>query len=172
MKFLKNLLPDIYAEDVYSVNYHKLYELGIRGIIFDIDNTLVAHGAESNPKVEKLFKELHDLNFSTLLLSNNSRERVESFNRNINTLSISSASKPDRGCFLKALELLGTTREQTLMIGDTLFTDIRGANRVGIRTVLVKYMGYYLSEPKGKRRYLEKMIVKLGRLYGKKKTIL
>lgn len=172
MRFIKSWLPDEYVEDVYSIDYEDLFRQGYRGLIFDIDNTLVAHGADSNTEIEKLFQKLHSLGFKTLLLSNNSRERVERFNRNINTLFINSAGKPGRECFLKSLQLLGTSKEDTIVIGDTLFTDIRGANRAGLKTVMVKYFGYYSPEPKGIKRYLEKLILSLLKFYGKKKTIL
>lgn len=172
MRLIRNWLPDYYEEDVYSINYGKLRDIGIKGIIFDIDNTLVAHGADADQKVENLFQKIHSLDFRTLLLSNNSRERVKRFNRNIKTLYINSAGKPGKEGFMKAIELMKTNPEQTIMIGDTLFTDIIGANRIGLRTLLVKYIGYYSSEPKGIKRFLEKQILKLGKLYGKKKTIL
>lgn len=61
---------------------------------------------------------------------------------------------------------------KTLMIGDTLFTDIRGANNAGLKSIMVKYIGYYSSEPKGIKRRIEKFILSLSKLYGKKKIIL
>lgn len=172
MNFIENWLPDQYVEDVYSIDYENLYQQGFRGLIFDIDNTLVAHGKDSDSKIEKLFQELHSLGFKTLLLSNNSRERVERFNRNINTLFINSACKPRKECFINALKLIGTCPGQTIMVGDTLFTDIRGANRVGLKSIMVKFIGYYSSEPKGIKRRVEKVILSLRKLYGKKKIIL
>lgn len=172
MNFIKNWFPDKYVEDVYSIDYEGLYDQGLRGLIFDIDNTLVAHGEDANSTIEKLFQELHLMGFKTLLLSNNSRERVERFNRNIKTLYINSACKPCKDCFIKALDLMGTKSNETLMVGDTLFTDIRGANRVGLKSIMVKYIGYYSSEPKGIKRHLEKLILSLHKLYGAKKIIL
>lgn len=172
MNFLEDWLPNDYVEDVFSIHYDSLYRKGFRGLIFDIDNTLVAHGEDSNPDIEKLFKDLHALGFKTLLLSNNSRERVERFNKNINTLYINSAHKPQKASFLKSIELMNTSKGNTIVIGDTLFTDIRGANRAGLKSVMVKYIGYYSKEPKGIKRHLEKFILSLRKFYGKKKTIL
>ena len=172
MNFIESWLPDKYVEDVFSIDYEGLYRRGFRGLIFDIDNTLVAHGADSDSNIEKLFQEIHSLGFKTLLLSNNSRERVERFNRNINTLFINSACKPCKDCFIHALKLMGTNPGETLMIGDTLFTDIRGANHAGLKSIMVKYIGYYSSEPKGIKRRIEKLILNLSKFYGKKKIIL
>lgn len=172
MNFIESWLPGKYVEDVFSIDYEDLYLKGFRGLIFDIDNTLVPHGLDSDSKIEKLFQQIHSLGFKTLLLSNNSRERVERFNRNINTLFINSACKPCKDCFINALNLMGTNRRETIMIGDTLFTDIRGANHAGLQSIMVKYIGYYSSEPKGIKRHIEKLILNLSKFYGKKKIIL
>ena len=74
MNFIDRWLPDKYVEDVFSIDYEDLYRQGFRGLIFDIDNTLVPHGADSDSKIDKLFQDIHSLGFKTLLLSNNSRE--------------------------------------------------------------------------------------------------
>ena len=82
------LFPGSYVEDVFSINYDNLYSKGYRGLIFDIDNTLVPHGADSTAQVDELFNKLHAMGFKTLLLSNNNKERIERFTQNIDTLYI------------------------------------------------------------------------------------
>ena len=64
----------------------------------------------------------------------------------------------------KAVEMLGLEKEQVLCIGDQVFTDILGANMAGIRSILVKFIGYYTEKHIGKRRRLEKVILRLYRL--------
>ena len=67
----KRYYPYARASSVFTIDYEKLYVKGFRGIIFDIDNTLVHHGDNSNPKVDSLFETLHEIGFTTVLLSNN-----------------------------------------------------------------------------------------------------
>ena len=76
---LKALFPYNYVEDVFVIDYQKLYDKGFRAIIFDIDQTLVQHGEEATPEVEDLFKTLQTIGFKTFILSNNSPERIEAF---------------------------------------------------------------------------------------------
>ena len=159
--FLKKYYPSEYAEDVFSIDYAELYRRGCRAILFDIDNTLVAHGADSTEEVDELFRHIHSIGLKTLLLSNNNKKRIERFNQNIHTTYLEEAGKPDPSCYLKAVEMLGVTREETIVVGDQLFTDIYGANRAGIASILVKYIGYYKKEWKGYTRYIEKILLLL-----------
>ncbi len=134
----KMFFPDEYLESTYKINFEELYRKGYRGIIFDIDNTLVPHGAPSDQKSEKLFENLKQIGFQCCLLSNNQYQRVSSFNEKIQVHFIENAHKPSRKNYLKAMELMGTSLENTLFVGDQLFTDVYGAKRVGIHNILVK----------------------------------
>lgn len=164
--------PNEYVDDVNAINYEALYRKGFRGLIFDIDNTLVAHGTDCTPEVEELFQRLHDIGFRTLLLSNNSPERVERFAKNIETLQIADAGKPRAEAFHRAVEMLETAPESTVVIGDTTHTDILGANRAGLKSILVKYIGYNNRERKGIRRNIERVMLMFFPLVAKRKRIL
>ncbi len=85
--------------------------------------------------------------------------------KNIDTLFIAEAGKPSADGFLRALSLLGCGKDQAMVVGDQLFTDIRGANRAGLRSILVKYIGHEKREWKGFRRYLEAVILFFYRLW-------
>jgi HAD superfamily phosphatase (TIGR01668 family) len=156
---VKCFYPYEYVEDVFSIDYQDLREKGFKGLIFDIDNTLVPHGADSTEQVDALFAKLNSMGFTTLLLSNNNRERIERFAKNINTLYIEEAGKPHPDCYLKAVEKMGFHNDEVLVIGDQLFTDIFGANRSHLPSILVKYIGFYKKEKKGIRRNLEKIVL-------------
>ena len=130
--------PDEYLESTYKIDFEEQYRKGYRGIIFDIDNTLVPHGAPSDKRAEKLFEGLKKMGFQCCLLSNNQYQRVSSFNEKIQVHFIENAHKPSRKNYLKAMELMGTKIENTLFVGDQLFTDVYGAKRVGIHNILVK----------------------------------
>ena len=85
---LERFYPHEYAESVFSIDYGRLYGLGYRGLIFDIDNTLVHHGDDATPEVEALFAKIQGMGFTTLLLSNNDEKRIQRFIKNIDTLYI------------------------------------------------------------------------------------
>ncbi|MCR5790014.1 MAG: YqeG family HAD IIIA-type phosphatase [Lachnospiraceae bacterium] len=131
--------PDEWIASAYDIDYEGLYQAGFSGIIYDIDNTLVEHGAHANERAVKLFERLHEIGFQVMLLSNNKEPRVHSFQEEVRYCSyIHKAGKPGRKGYELAMERMGTTRDNTVFIGDQLFTDVWGAKRAGIRTILVK----------------------------------
>lgn len=151
--------PDEYLDSAYVIDYEGLYEQGYRGLIFDIDNTLVPHGAPQDERSLRLFARLKKLGFQCCFLSNNKRERVESFNRPVGQKFIEDAHKPSIKNYRKAMRIMGTDEKNTIFIGDQLFTDIWGAKRAGIRNILVKPL-----HPKEEiqivlKRYLEKIVL-------------
>ncbi len=156
---LKLFYPYEYVESVFDIDYGKLYKRGYRGVIFDIDNTLVPHGDDSTEEIDALFRSIQGIGFKTLLLSNNNEARIKRFLRNIESLYICEAGKPRRGNYLKAVELLGIKKEEAVYIGDQVFTDILGANISGIDNILVKYIRKKDETRIGKRRTLEKFIL-------------
>ena len=135
---MKIFYPKEEISSVYDINYKELYNNGIRALIYDIDNTLVKHGAKANEDIVELFYIIHNMGFRTILLSNNTKERVESFANEVGSDYIAKAGKPSRKAYISAMEKLGSGKEDTIFIGDQLFTDIYGANRTGIYSILVK----------------------------------
>ena len=121
---LKILYPYEYVESVFSIDYKKLYDNGFRGIIFDIDNTLVHHGDDSTKEIDELFKKIQDIGFKTIILSNNGEKRVKKFLNNIDSLYICNAQKPKVTNYLKAVEMMKIKKEEAIFIGDQIFTDI------------------------------------------------
>ena len=135
---LKKFYPYEYVESVFSIDYQKLYDKGYKGVIFDIDNTLVHHGEDSTREVNELFKVIQNIGLKTLVLSNNNEARVKKFLENIESLYICDAEKPDISNYLKSLEMLDIKKEEAVVIGDQIFTDIWGARRLGIYSILVQ----------------------------------
>lgn len=138
MFFLKRFYPDYETDTAYEINYENLYCRGYRGVIFDIDNTLVPHGAPADERAITLFQRLHDMGYETLLLSNNREPRVKSFAEMVAARYVFKAGKPGRAGYEKAMEIMGTEPRNTLFVGDQLFTDVWGAKKAGIVTYLVK----------------------------------
>lgn len=130
--------PDNEVDSAYDINYETLYEKGGRGVIFDIDNTLVPHGAPADERAVQLFVRLRRIGFRTVLLSNNKEPRVKSFADSVGSLYVFKAGKPGGRGYAKAMTDMGTTPENTLFVGDQLFTDVWGAKKMGIVTYLVK----------------------------------
>ena len=159
--------PDEYVASTYIIPFEKLYEDGYRGVIFDIDNTLVPHGAPADERARKLFRRLEEIGFASCLISNNQEARVKMFNKDIQTNYIYNAHKPSTKNYIRAMEIMGTTRDTTLFVGDQLFTDVWGAKRAGIHNILVRPI-----HPKEEiqivlKRRLEKIVLYF---YAKKKN--
>lgn len=153
------LYPDEYLSSTYSINFEKLYKKGYRGIIFDIDNTLVPHGAPADERAIEFFKHLKELGFWCVLLSNNKEARVVLFNEQIQVPYIHKAGKPNPKNYRKAMELMGTDKENTIFVGDQVFTDVMGANLTGIYTYLVAPMNPKEEIQIVLKRYLEKIVL-------------
>lgn len=158
---LKKFYPYEYVESVFTIDYEKLYKSGYKGIIFDIDNTLVAHGEDSTPQVDELFKKIQNIGFKTFLLSDNGEKRIKKFIENIDCPYISNAGKPKVNNYIKAIDIMELNKNEIVFIGDQTFTDILGANKSGIPNILVKYIGYYTEQKIGIKRNIEKIILKL-----------
>ena len=134
----KTFYPDEYVESTYVIPFEKLCEEGYKGVIFDIDNTLVPHGAPADDRAKELFARLKKMGFNCCLLSNNKEPRVKMFNEEIQVNYIFKANKPSVKNYQKAMRLMGTDVTNTIFVGDQLFTDVWGAKRTGIRNFLVK----------------------------------
>ena len=136
----ERFFPDEYVASTYVIPFEKLYEKGYRGVIFDIDNTLVPHGAPADRRAKELFKRLGEIGFSSCLISNNQEPRVKMFNREIGTNYIFNAHKPSVKNYVRAMEIMGTDKSNTVFVGDQLFTDVLGANLAGVCSIAVKPM--------------------------------
>jgi HAD superfamily phosphatase (TIGR01668 family) len=135
---LEPFYPDAYLDSTYRIDFNKLYDEGYRGLIFDIDNTLVPHGAKADKQAIDLFRRLRKAGFRCCLLSNNKQQRVKMFNDGIKAEYIFNAMKPSRRNYYAAMKKMKTNLNNTIFIGDQIFTDIWGANRTGLRTILVR----------------------------------
>lgn len=160
--------PDECVKSTYKINFGDLYAQGYRGLIFDIDNTLVPHGAPADERAIELFQQLKKTGFQCCLLSNNQIERVSSFNDKVGVHFVEDAHKPSRRNYLKAMELMGTNVENTVFIGDQLFTDVYGAKRTGIRNILVQPIHPHEEIQIVLKRYLEKIVLFFYRRQGGK----
>ena len=156
---LKTFYPEEYMASTYVIPFEKLYEEGYRGIIFDVDNTLVPHGAPADNRAKKLFARLKAIGFDCCLLSNNHEPRVKMFNEEIGVHYIFDAHKPSRKNYQKAMEIMGTDINTTVFVGDQLFTDVWGAKRTGMKNILVKPINPKEEFQIVLKRLLEKIVL-------------
>ena len=154
-----SLYPTEYYESSYIIDYEKLYEKGYRGIIYDLDNTLVPHGAPADERALELMDRLKSIGYTIFFLSNNRKERVEMFNEKIGALYLCKASKPNKRGYLKAAEMMNLDPSKILVVGDQIFTDVFGAKLAGIYSILVKPLHPREEIQIVLKRYLEKIVL-------------
>lgn len=156
---VERFYPDFYLDSTYSIDFDGLAKEGYRGVLFDIDNTLVPHGAPADARALRLFAHLREIGMDYCVISNNQLPRVKSFADAIQGKYIEDAHKPSTRNYKRAMEMMGCTPKDALFVGDQLFTDVWGAKRAGMRTILVKPI-----HPKEEiqivlKRYLEKIVL-------------
>lgn len=154
-------LPDIFADKVYDIDLDGLKKNGIKGFIFDIDNTLVTYAQPTaTDEVKAWLKRLEDMGFKLYIVSNNDKERVRIFSESANLMHFGKALKPLSYFLRRACRNMGIKPEETVLVGDQLFTDIWGGNFLKMTTVLVNP----ISDVEGKfvkfKRKFEKRILK------------
>ena len=136
---LKYLTPNAYYENLAIIDPAQLVTLGIEGLIFDLDNTITTW---NNLEVEKdtleWFTRLHQAGIKACILSNNSMPRIKPVADMLGIDFVEKAKKPFLSGYKRALAVMGTNTQNTIMIGDQLFTDIWGAKRLGMKGILVK----------------------------------
>ena len=135
---LKQLLPDLYVHSIYEIDLLALKEAGVKGIITDLDNTLIAwNRAEATPEVAQWLQRVKE-HFQVVIVSNNNEQRVASFSMPLEVPYIYKARKPLQSAFQKAMEKMNLAPNEVAVIGDQLFTDVLGGNRLNLYTILVK----------------------------------
>lgn len=134
----EKLIPKLRVNTVFDINLEQLYDQGYRGIITDLDNTLVgAKDPDATPELIAWFKKVKEQGFKLIIVSNNNMDRVAKFATPLDIEFVHKARKPFNIPFLKAMKLMGTSSEQTIVVGDQMLTDVYGGNRLDLFTVLV-----------------------------------
>jgi HAD superfamily phosphatase (TIGR01668 family) len=148
------LRPNLFLDSVLHISPAELAAKGIKGLILDIDNTLVEWGKDV-PATEVVgwFQAVRAEGIKTCIVSNNSQKRVEALAKALDLPAFCKARKPSRKAFRKAVSLMGTSAVETAVIGDQIFTDILGGNRLGLYTILVS--------PISRREFIGTRLVRL-----------
>ncbi len=159
------IFPYALSDSTYNIDYKYLWDKGYRGIIFDIDNTVVEHNEPATGRAVSLFKELADIGFKTAVVSNNKEPRVRLFAEAVGCRYVFKAGKPKASGYEKAMKKMRTGRDNTIAVGDQLFTDIWGANNAGIKSIMVKRIARHEEIQIHFKRIPETVIVAFYRLF-------
>ncbi len=157
---LNKFYPDLRTDSVASIDLAALWEMGIKALFLDIDNTLAPYDEHSPGQTAIDFiasaKAYH---FRLAFLSNNSRKRVDAFTKGLGMEWVHRAKKPLKRSFLHLAKKMGLDSAQVAVIGDQIFTDIYGGNRCGMYTILVNPLRMKENLFFKVKRYFEKKII-------------
>jgi uncharacterized protein len=135
---LSYFLPNEHVKSVFDIQPQALKKRGIKGIITDLDNTLVAWDVkDATPEVIQWFKLMKDHDIKVTIISNNNKERVEIFSEPLGTPFVYSARKPLSNAFKTVAKEMDLMKKEVVVIGDQLLTDVLGGNLAGFYTILV-----------------------------------
>ncbi|MFS0635799.1 YqeG family HAD IIIA-type phosphatase [Mesobacillus foraminis] len=135
---LKHFLPDQHVKNIFEITPESLKRKNIKGIITDLDNTLVEWDRPSaTPELMQWFQEIKKHGILVTIVSNNNENRVKFFADPLGIPYIFQARKPMGRAFRRALREMDLKKEETVVIGDQLLTDVLGGNRSGFHTILV-----------------------------------
>ncbi|WP_349775595.1 YqeG family HAD IIIA-type phosphatase [Halalkalibacter oceani] len=138
MRLLNKLLPNQYEKSIYNIDLDALRKKGIKGVITDLDNTLVEWDRpDATPEVRAWLKQLREAGMKVTIVSNNTSKRVKAFAEPEGIVFIHAARKPQRRAFRQACQAMELAKDEVVVIGDQIFTDVLGGNRAGLHTILV-----------------------------------
>lgn len=156
----KYLIPKIYEESIEKIDYQMLKKQGITTLLFDLDNTIIDYHQTKLTTESIEFLTNIEKDFKVLIISNSMNKRV-SYAIEHQFKYVSFAKKPLKTGFKKALKMLNSKVSETAMIGDQLLTDIHGANRMGMLSILVDPIAKKTDKfPTRMNRKLEKYYLK------------
>lgn len=130
--------PDLMLRDVTRIDKALLDANGLKGLILDVDNTLADHGSQLvRPRVAQWLSRMRASGVGLVIVSNNTRSRVEPFANQLSLDYIAMGCKPLTVGLSKAQERLGLQKHEIAVVGDQIYTDIVGGNLKGMYTILV-----------------------------------
>ena len=131
-------IPSEFVRSVFHITPEFLKDKGIKGIITDLDNTLVEWDRpDATPKLIEWFKGMKEAGIQVTIVSNNNEMRVQSFADPLGIPFIFKARKPLGKAFRQALQIMSVKKAEVVVIGDQLLTDVFGGNRQKLHTILV-----------------------------------
>ncbi|NLJ75217.1 MAG: YqeG family HAD IIIA-type phosphatase [Firmicutes bacterium] len=162
---MRLLVPDQVLGSVLDIDFEYLKEKNLLGLLVDIDNTLVRWEKSSiDPKFVQWVGEAKDEGFRVCLVSNALEKRVQFFAELLHIPAVARAWKPSQRAFLRGIHKLEMDKEQIAVVGDQLFTDVFGGNRLGLYTILINPLSSQeLKTTKFMRKLEKRMIERMVR---------
>ncbi|MGF7185935.1 hypothetical protein GGQ84_002028 [Desulfitispora alkaliphila] len=161
---LKLLQPNLAVDSIFHIDLEKLKAKGIEYLLIDLDNTITEWNNHQLPtKAIQWFSSLDDYGLRACIVSNNTEERVAKAAKELGIPAVSKAQKPRTKAFARAMKMLNAHKHNTAMIGDQVFTDVLGGNRLGVYTILVLPMSTKEFFGTKFARMLERVVLKRGK---------
>lgn len=136
---LSKFIPKDVVKQVSDIDFSLWKDKGFKAVMIDVDNTLIPYDdRETKPWHNTLKETLEKEGFKVILLSNNHPNNIQDFANKMGFDLIPRATKPLKRGFKKALNQLKVKKEEVLVIGDQLMTDVYGASRMGLSSILVR----------------------------------
>ncbi|NLI61271.1 MAG: YqeG family HAD IIIA-type phosphatase [Clostridiales bacterium] len=155
----KILIPDENHDTINDVDLSSLRKKGLNNILIDVDNTIVPWNSDKvSSNLRTWIKKSQDTGFELYLFSNNSHSRIKKLADILKISAIPKGGKPLTFAFRRALKYIDGSPEDTVMIGDQVFTDIWGGNLVGLYTILVNPISSKEFWGTKFNRFLEKLL--------------
>lgn len=133
------LFPDMYYKNVQSIDLMDLEKRNIKGIAIDVDNTLIDYAQNLSNEVIEWINKVKNAGYKICILSNsNNKNKVKKVADTLKLTYIMVAKKPCKSGFKKAIKLLDLPNENIAVIGDQVFTDVLGANRMNMTSIYVE----------------------------------
>ena len=164
--FDNDLIPDYFYNRLVDITPTDLQKMGAKAVALDIDNTVAVDALyRIFDGVPDWIRQTTAAGFPVMILSNTWAWRAKYISGKLGHIPyIPYADKPDAKNFFKAAEMLGVDISELAMIGDQLFTDIRGANNVGAISMLVRprhreilLFFHYLRTRRTEKKYLKQI---------------
>lgn len=158
---IDKFVPDKYFKSIYDINYKLLLKSGIKCLIFDISNTLEPESVHMpSRKVKDLFEDLREMGFRVVILSNNFKKDVTPFKELLCVDSSYLSFKPLKRKYKKVMKIYNYQDNEIACIGDQLFFDIYGANRMKFTSILVNPISTDEYTVAKINRKLENLVIK------------
>ena len=156
----RHFYPNEYKKTVFDIDFQKLWKENIRIIMLDLDNTLIPYDEEDpTGKIHNLFEDIKKIGFEIYIISNNKKERVKSFAKQVEASYVYSARKPFRLGFKRAMRYANQPNPETVcLIGDQFMTDVLGGRRMNFYVIVVDTI----------KRNGEKWFTKISKIYESK----
>ena len=175
---MKRLVPFAYATSIYDINVDFYKKINVKFLLIDLDNTLDTHKTlVPSDRAKKLITSLKENNLIPIIISNNKEQRVKKYSSCLNVKYLCRARKPFKFKIEKFLNKENINKNDVIMIGDQLMTDIRCAERLRIKSILTEKLWpkdqfvtkllRWLDKIKRKRLKKDNLLINWRDIYGR-----